>query len=152
MSERIVLERKARSTGTTVQLVDRGPLEEDDGRDEGDDRWETICVEHGGVCSHQTRKLARSFMAAPEEWCEAGDDGGCMALAEQRNAPITPVPGVTFHDVRPGDRVRVSISGRTGTIVKRCAHKRDGWIVKWDEPVFGVTEGRVAWANLEPAA
>lgn len=73
-----------------------------------------------------------------------------------RKAPRSPVPGVTFYDLRPGDRVVVPISGRTGVIVRRTTHRRDGclvriaWIVKWDEPLFGVTEGRVAWANLAP--
>lgn len=63
--------------------------------------------------------------------------------------PLGP-QGPTFHDFKPGDPVRVPISGRTGTIVKRCATRRDGWVVRWDEPLFGVTEGRVAWSNLEP--
>lgn len=71
---------KARSTGTHVVLVDRGP--DDDERH--DDlagywnRWETICDEHGTVCSHSTLALARSFCAAPEEWCE-----DCMALNDE---------------------------------------------------------------------
>jgi hypothetical protein len=61
----VVKTSTARSNGTKVDLVDLGPT-----RGEGEPRWETICVEHGGVCSHDTRKLAESFMAAPEEWCE----------------------------------------------------------------------------------
>lgn len=32
--------------------------------------WQTTCYTHGGVCSHQTRKVAESFARAPEEWCE----------------------------------------------------------------------------------
>lgn len=71
-------------------------------------------------------------------------------MSMKRKPPTNPVPGVTFYDLRPGDRVIVPLSGRTGVIARRCAHKRDGWVVTWDEPVFGVTEGRVAWANLEP--
>jgi protein involved in polysaccharide export with SLBB domain len=67
-----------------------------------------------------------------------------------RKPPVSPVPGVTFYDLRPGDRVRVTISGVTGVIDRRCKNRRDGWIVRWDEPRFGVTEGRVAWPNLEP--
>lgn len=67
-----------------------------------------------------------------------------------RRAPITPVPGVTLHDFRVGDRIIVPISGRTGTIDRRCKQPRDGWIVRWDEPVFGVTEGRVAIPNMAP--
>lgn len=60
---RVVIERRARATGTLVQLVDRG-------REEGEDRWETICVEHGGVCSHETRPVATAWLAHPDEWCE----------------------------------------------------------------------------------
>jgi len=56
---------KARSTGTVVILNDRGRSDE-----WGDWRWETVCEEHGGVCSHETRKLATEWMAHPEEWCE----------------------------------------------------------------------------------
>lgn len=63
--------------------------------------------------------------------------------------PLGP-KGPTFHDLHEGDRVRVPLSGRTGTIVKRCTPRRDGWIVRWDEPLFGVEQGRVAWSNLEP--
>lgn len=52
-------------------------------------------------------------------------------------------------DWRPGDHVKVTISGRTGTLVSRCKVARDGWIVKWDEPMFGVESGRVSIPNLE---
>jgi hypothetical protein len=75
-----------------------------------------------------------------------------VPAAGPRKAPVTPVPGVTFHDLRPGDRVRVTISGRTGVILRRCQQTRDGWIIEWDEPRFSVERGRVAWANLEPEA
>jgi hypothetical protein len=51
-------------------------------------------------------------------------------------------------DLRPGERVVVEQSGRTGTLVRRCTPRRDGWIVRWDEPMFGVAEGRVATQNL----
>lgn len=69
-----------------------------------------------------------------------------------RKPPSQPLgpKGPTFHDFHIGDRVVVPMSGRTGVIVKRCASKRDGWIVAWDAPMFGVTQGRVAWANLAP--
>lgn len=62
----IVLERKARSTGTRVYLNDRRA-------DEGGhpaQPWETICEDHGGVCSHETKALALAFLSHPEEWCE----------------------------------------------------------------------------------
>lgn len=69
-----------------------------------------------------------------------------------RKLPVQPLGpnGPTFHDLRPGDRVTVPRSGRTGVIVKRCAPKSDGWIVAWDEPMFGCERSRVAWPNLEP--
>lgn len=62
--ERVLIERVARATGTTVMLVDRGAGEE------GEHRWETICVDHGGVCSHETRRLAADWLSHPDEWCE----------------------------------------------------------------------------------
>lgn len=47
-----------------------------------------------------------------------------------------------------GNRVRVTISGRTGTIVE--LHRRhNGFMVKWDEPIFGVEQGRVTADKLE---
>ena len=71
---REVERRRAQSTRTHVTLFDRGrdDPERVRARKEGYKwlRWETICEEHGSVCSHPTRALARSFLAAPEEWCE----------------------------------------------------------------------------------
>lgn len=63
----VVTSRRARSTGTTVELIDNreGYFEA------GGLGWITVCVEHGNYCEHETRKLAESFLAAPEEWCEA---------------------------------------------------------------------------------
>lgn len=68
---RTLIERRARATGTTVQLIDRGDGGGSDGwGDWRDWRWETICVEHGRVCSHETRKLAEAWLSHPDEWCE----------------------------------------------------------------------------------
>jgi len=69
-----------------------------------------------------------------------------------RKAPLSPLgpTGPTFYDLRPGDRVEVVGSGRIGTLISRKKVARDGWLVRWDEPVFGVTEGRVSWSNLKP--
>ncbi len=50
--------------------------------------------------------------------------------------------------LKPGSRVIVPQTGRTGTIVRRLAH-HSGWLVRWDDPKFGVIEGRVATAHLE---
>ena len=55
----------------------------------------------------------------------------------------------TLADLKVGDRVRVIGSGRTGTLERRRKPERDGWDVRWDEPMFGVEVGRVATANLE---
>lgn len=66
----IVARRRNRETGTEILLVDRNIV---DGGPEGDgnsDRWETICSEHGTVCSHETREVATAFMAEPTTWCE----------------------------------------------------------------------------------
>jgi hypothetical protein len=58
-----LLTRKCRATGTEVALV----------YNFGGDNiqpWETVCVDHGGVCSHETRALAESWLSHPDEWCE----------------------------------------------------------------------------------
>lgn len=56
-----------RASGRLIILIDR-----ENGGDwiDADDRWVTFCDEHATTCSHGTRALARSFMAAPDEWCE----------------------------------------------------------------------------------
>jgi len=76
--ERLVQERRARETGTLVQIVDRGvdDFERAEAREQGIawNRWETICVEHGAVCSHESLALARRHAPVPTEWCE-----DCMA-------------------------------------------------------------------------
>jgi len=72
-------------------------------------------------------------------------------FGEARRAPRQPLgpAGPTFHDLRVGDRVRVTMSGRTGTIVKDN-RKHAGVLVRWDEPMYGATESRVRLPNLEP--
>lgn len=50
---------------------------------------------------------------------------------------------------KPGARVVVSGSGRTGTVVAP-AIRHNGPKIKWDDPKFGVTEGRVMLGSLEP--
>lgn len=50
---------------------------------------------------------------------------------------------------KPGDRVRVPGSGRTGILVKHLG-RHNGWMVEWDEPKFGVKWSRgIQIANLE---
>jgi len=69
---KVIQTRKTHQTGTVVDLVDRGS------NDDGGGRWETICVDHGTVCSHETRALAVRFAPSPLDWCEV-----CMDINEQ---------------------------------------------------------------------
>lgn len=63
---RVVSRTKSRQTGTTVEVIDNR-----DGMFDSDDPngWFNLCVEHGGVCSHSTRELAKRFAPVPREWC-----------------------------------------------------------------------------------
>lgn len=58
MTEREVIRRRARATGTEVVLVYAPSADPDQ-------PWETICVDHGGVCSHETRKVAEGWLSHP---------------------------------------------------------------------------------------
>lgn len=68
------------------------------------------------------------------------------------------LPDFTDKHFKAGDHVMVEGSGRTGTIERRSGRSlpgrpaRDGWIVRWDFPMFGVIEGRVATVNLVHAS
>lgn len=62
---KVIQERTARATGTVVQVVDN----RDGGFDAADLGWFTVCVDHGGVCSHPTRKLAVDWPPVPDQWC-----------------------------------------------------------------------------------
>ena len=61
----VVQERIARSTGTTVRVLDN----RDRSHVDDDGRWYTICVDHGGGCSHDTRADAVGWSSEPEVWC-----------------------------------------------------------------------------------
>lgn len=63
----IVQRRVARSTGTTVIVEDTHHWNAQCDSDGG--RWATVCEDHGGVVNHEDQATARSFAAAPEEWC-----------------------------------------------------------------------------------
>lgn len=65
---------RARSTGTLVEV-----WRSDDFGDEQSAPYVTVC-EHGSICEHDTRAMALSWSAAPEEWCETG----CRHSAYQR--------------------------------------------------------------------
>jgi hypothetical protein len=62
----IVGEHRSRTTGTLVQVIDNR-----DGSFDADDPngWFTLCVDHGGVCSHPTRRLATEWSPVPDQWC-----------------------------------------------------------------------------------
>ena len=63
-----------RLTGGFVGVYDGEP----GGYDTDAGRWQTVCEEHGQICSHQTLDVALAFGHQPEEWCEA-----CMILDGQ---------------------------------------------------------------------
>lgn len=58
--------RRARSTGRMVGVYDGIAA----GMDTEAGRWQTVCEDHGSICSHVTLALATSSASAPEEWCE----------------------------------------------------------------------------------
>ena len=66
------IRRKARSTGTTVGLVDCG-------KDHPDGPWTIVCEDHRGCMHHQTRKLAEGWLSHPEDWCP-----DCMEAAKAK--------------------------------------------------------------------
>lgn len=68
-------ERVARSTGTTVQVLDLADPESEFESEVDDlgavlNQWATVCVDHGIICTHPTLRLARWHAPAPEGWCE----------------------------------------------------------------------------------
>lgn len=65
MSARVVQRRKARSTGTIVEVIDN----RDQGFMDDDQRWYTLCDDHGGLVGHASRALACSWAVEPEMWC-----------------------------------------------------------------------------------
>lgn len=94
--------RRARSTGTHVGVYDG----EQAGMDTEGGRWQTVCEEHGHVISHTTLTTARSWAAAPEQWCET-----CMPDAEAE-------------DTEGDDEHRVNIfrDGKVHVRAECCAH------------------------------
>jgi hypothetical protein len=82
MSERLIKERLTRG-GVRVMLV-HAP-EADPAQP-----WETICVDHGGVCSHETRRLAESWLSHPYEWCEDCHQRRHVRRRRRRSAVTAP--------------------------------------------------------------
>jgi len=63
---KVIARHKSRITKTMVSVIDNrdGSFDADD-----DLGWFTLCEDHGGVCSHPTRRLARDWASVPDEWC-----------------------------------------------------------------------------------
>lgn len=57
--------RRARSTGAVISVLDNRS-----NCWSGDGRWITHCHDHGYVCDHETREMAKSWASEPETWCE----------------------------------------------------------------------------------
>jgi hypothetical protein len=66
---------RSRRRARLVSLFDGEPA----GLDTEAGRWQTVCEEHGTICSHETFARARSFLAASaiSEWCES-----CAEISE----------------------------------------------------------------------
>lgn len=59
----VYIKRKCRETGTTVILVSPGvELHYNEG-------WVTICDDHGGCVTHESRRLAEQWLSHPQDWC-----------------------------------------------------------------------------------
>jgi hypothetical protein len=63
---------RARETGTQVTTGHAVDMGLDPGEYNGVEltRWYNLCEVHGCIVGHQTLELAKSFAAAPTEWCE----------------------------------------------------------------------------------
>jgi hypothetical protein len=96
-------------TGGWTSVYDGEPA----GMDTEAGRWQTVCEEHGTICSHATKRLARAFGPRPEEWCEE-----CMELARLA-APPTVGEIVTLRE--PYEDMRCEVERVTadgiGTII-----------------------------------
>ncbi len=57
---------RARSTGAQISLYHA----EQAGLCPGGGPWATVCEDHGAILNHESLKLARQWVSAPEEWCE----------------------------------------------------------------------------------
>ena len=56
--------RKCRATGTRISIYDAVPA----GLCDEGGRWQTVCEDHGSICSHETLALAQHHAAWPA-WC-----------------------------------------------------------------------------------
>ena len=55
-----------KQTGTMTSVYDG----EAAGMDTDGGRWQTVCEDHGTICSHETLRTATMFVSIPLEWCE----------------------------------------------------------------------------------
>jgi hypothetical protein len=62
-----MITRRARQTKGPVTLISKQELLGDDYC--GNDKWMTICEDHGHVEGHQTLENARFFASRPVSWC-----------------------------------------------------------------------------------
>jgi hypothetical protein len=80
--------RVPRSTGTPVLCIDALHPDDTDFKldaEEGAGRWVTFCEAHGTFVHHTSWRTARSFLSAPEEWCD-----GCKEVVENGDGPEQP--------------------------------------------------------------
>ena len=75
---KVLEERKARSTGTTVRLIDN----RDKGYKEEGEKWYIECATHGYSDAHTGRMIAEEHLAHPENWCDV-----CKGDVEEVAAP-----------------------------------------------------------------
>ena len=93
---------KARSTGTLVTLVDayeagyETPIPGAP-HSQQPPRWYTVCEDHDSCVGHDTQSVARSWLSAPEQWCEL-----CQ---EDRQRKLTPAgcPGQPCYALSLGE-------------------------------------------------
>lgn len=62
----VVQATKARSTGTLILVIDN----RDRSYMDDDQRWYTVCDDHGSLVGHRTRSLATNWAPEPESWCD----------------------------------------------------------------------------------
>jgi hypothetical protein len=73
----VIQARRCRQTGRVVSIYINAVQGLDD--NDGTEPYSTVCEDHGGVVSHATLALARSWAAEPRTWCE-----DCQADSERR--------------------------------------------------------------------
>mgnify|MGYP003144231915 CR=1 FL=1 len=75
----VVSERKARSTGATIRVLDNRKQQWFQWDDHHPEKWWTECTTHGFTASHDTRAHAVGWASEPEMWCDE-----CQQIARSR--------------------------------------------------------------------